>query len=271
MYHYFGNSNTHELDLLPEFPLFHLYKMNTADLPIGKTIDDKKGERMQFLKAVGIVDPYWQKELRKGYFYPMAQTQYYDFDSVRKQIICGNSVQAEIKVYDLAGKHIKTFGQRGRHLLPSDNPYRLSKQVFMDSLKVLVEQKSAKWTGEIYRFTANYSGSIIYTSYLNSEIKYDAVHNRTYRLYSRPVPFTQQEVYRMANSSGDSREQFDSLHYHRKTYLQIYDHNDNDRLIFDEAVPTPFHILEVKGDSLWAVAGVSDKGLKVVKYVMRKD
>jgi hypothetical protein len=51
-------------------------------------------------------------------------------------------------------------------------------------------------------------------------------------------------------------------------YLQIY---FGDRLIYDEAVPAPFHILEVKGDTIWAVAGATDKGLKIVKYLLRKE
>jgi hypothetical protein len=121
------------------------------------------------------------------------------------------------------------------------------------------------------RFSADYASTKMWinTSYL--QLKYDAVHNRTYRMYMRPIPLSEAEIYRMESSKHEAvREACDSLGRLRPLYLQIYDHNDGDRLIYDEAVPAPFHILEVKGDTLWAVAGVSDKGLKIVKYVVRK-
>jgi hypothetical protein len=263
VYHFALHDN-HELEVLPSYPLFKMYSINT-DLKGEKVpLHDKKGERMRFLGNIGHKDSLWLKTVRQGAMYQDAHYQAYDLDSLRKQIICGIAVRPEMQVYDLSGKLIRIFGERGRHLTATDTPVKIYKQDFIDSLKT-------KSLGEMQRFSADYASTKMWinTSYL--QLKYDAVYNRTYRMYVRPVPLPEAEIYRMESSKDESiREACDSLGRLRPLYLQIYDHNDGDRLIYDEAVPAPFHILEVKGDTLWAVAGVSDKGLKIVKYVVRK-
>jgi predicted ATPase len=157
---------------------------------------------MRFAGNIGHKDSLWLKTVRAGAMYQDAHYQAYDFDSIRKQIICGIAVRPEMQVYDLSGKLIRTFGERGRHLTPTDTPVKIYKQDYIDSLKT-------KSFGEMQRFSADYASTKMWinTSYL--QLKYDAVHNRTYRMYMRPITLS--------------------------------------------------------------VAGVSDKGLKVVKYVMRKE
>jgi hypothetical protein len=261
------NRATDTLEVSPAFPLFHTYKISFAYALDSQRmpIQDTKGRKVERLGTIGKTDSIWSETIKQGAFYPESQNSIWTFDSIRKQIIYGNSVFPQMKIYDLSGNLLKIFGERGKHLTSTDTPYKMDKQALIDSLQKCNIDLMPK-------FIHNYALTKIARSLFYDKIFHDPLTNRTYRTYTRPLPYSEKEIYIMVSSSDDViRQKFDSLLQNRPHFLQIYDHNNHDRLIYDEAVPAPFHILEVKGDTLWAVAGVSDKGLKIVKYVVRKE
>jgi len=256
------------LRYLPVLPDLVVYDVNPPNVRYWNqspmTEVDHDGKRLRFLRNIHINDGFSQRywELaRQNKFYPEPYMKFLAFDSVRKHIYFSRPHSASIYVVSLDGKHVKVFGQKGQHLSPTDTLRYIEKAEFQD----LVRQKGI---GGLQRLKDQYLFEKWQLSPIYHELHYDAVNNKTYRIYQKPVPYSV-EAYR-ALAEKDP-EKVDSMIFMRPHYLQIYDHNDGDRLIFDEAVPAPFHILEVKGDTLWAVAGVSDKGLKIVKYVMRKE
>ena len=104
-------------------------------------------------------------------------------------------------------------------------------------------------------------------------VVYGNIHyadNRLYRVYQKPRAGLDEAAYQRCVESG--REAFEDDHSLEDPvcindyFLQIYDLNDGDKLIFDGPVPSPFNVLSAEGDTFWAVAGATSAGLIVRRY-----
>jgi|GEM_PF-4299905 len=224
-----------------------------------------------FHNFIGRYDSIFFQKHQEGKYNIQLGIVNFTVNPVQGEVFVNQAVSPTIKVYDYQGNHLRSFGEKGKHLLAGDSVYWFSEKdwlnirTFEDSIKKQFHaSKDVRQANIDYRAYRQKFKKILWAARFCSRrygaIYFDTTNNRLFRVYEAP------NVSFLGFLKKEDRDTLTS-----PTYLQIYDHNDHDRLIYDEAVPAPFHILEVKGDTLWAVAGVSDKGLKIVKYVMRKE
>jgi len=186
-------------------------------------------------------------------------------DTVNRRIYAAMEFSPRIVVYDLAGNKVDSFGKYPGNA-GFDTTLAYLTPLHIASLMKISSRKQFEHKRTYLRFRlicrSNYFQPPIYNH--GTGLIY-----RTYRtkLTVQTTDSLEQEELKDRQRYGLMVESFNKLSQQR---LQIYNPLTK-ALIFDEAVPAPFHILEVKGDTLWAVAGMSEKGLKIVKYVMRKE
>jgi hypothetical protein len=152
---------------------------------------------------------------------------------------------------------LATFGVAGQHLSATDTLQMMKYPKIRPSfsIKRLTAQMNDMDRVEIVR-------AALSTYYYGL---YVAPHRQiAMRLYAKPAPeWTYQKL--------DSLYQKDKYRFSEQigpkpTFLQIYDLANNDRLIFDGPVPTPFKVLEVdKEGYLWAIAGQDAEEKRIIR------
>lgn len=260
---------THPRHPLLAFASFDVEAERKKNAPDFSFFDYKHA--IPFRNFIGRHDSIFYQKHQQGQYNIQLGVANFSVNPIQGEVFVNQAVSPAIKVYDYQGNYLRSFGDKGKHLLAGDSIYWFSEKdwmplrTFEDSIKKQFRtSKDVRQASIDYRAYRQKFKKLMWAARNCSRrygaMYFDTTHNRLFRVYEAPCTsfqaFLKMEVKEMLFSP---------------TYLQIYDHNDGDRLIFDEAVPAPFHILEVKGDTLWAVAGVSDKGLKVVKYVIRKE
>jgi len=115
-------------------------------------------------------------------------------------------------------------------------------------------------------------------SYLKSPeyywMHYDSTTNRLYRIYrlkdKKSKNLEAIVAKRNPKRIPKKNNAISEIYARKPCYLQIYDLNDGDKLIFDGPVPAPFKVLSANGDAFWAVAGMDKAGLIVRQYQLKR-
>jgi hypothetical protein len=220
----------------------------------------------QYIKRNGIgqVPARYQQEAHHGRYHPVSALEIsFEVDTTQQQVYVLNPMDSLIWVYGYEGKIIRQFGCQGRFITPSDTVRYLTHQdmdiqnppkcrngvcTFSDETRAF---QTKKW---IYR------------------------HLTPHYTYSHLAPKAQLffRVYQVNPHKPDVatldalvRKQipFDAKKQGFQSFLQIYDLANNDRLIYDEPVPTPFKVLDVEaGGNFWAIAGKEEEIMFMRKY-----
>lgn len=222
---------------------------------------DKKGIKPVFL---GGTDPIFIETYRKeGRFYPMGTKIAFDFEPKRNLVYMNYLALPKITALDLSGDTVAVFGEKGRHLKPSHQPRLMS----------IKEATGGDYAGLAKYKNVNRVRNKIFAAWAASpeyrQVKINAEAGLLYRTYRAPE--NMRDLDSLAELSETDEDAYYNLVFDKPTYLQVYDLNDGNKLIYDGPVPAPFWIAGIdETGAIWAITRWREDHVEVSKYEIER-